>query len=173
MDNKANLFNTVKNKTGRADVQNDIGLSNPDSNTSFVLSSEGVITISANEFTQYKIDKNTSGITENSLSKTTNTVMKEINAKDITINKHKFNNQLVDLTDFRNVNGNIIGNIMLNGTVLVKTWEPNLERWVLIRRPISTAMFSNRLNIPNAPEQYELDLNIMEDLKKYYTDKDK
>ena len=30
-------------------------------------------------------------------------------------------NQLIDLTDFREINGNILGNIMLNGTILVKT----------------------------------------------------
>ena len=61
---------------------------------------------------------------------------------------------------------------MLNGTVLVKTWEPTLEKWVLIRRPISTAMFSNRLNIPTSPEQFELDLNITEDIRQYYAKKD-
>ena len=120
----------------------------------------------------FKLDKNGSGIIANSLSDTTNTVIKEINATDININKHKFNNQLIELTDFRNVNGNIIGSIMLNGTVLVKTWEPTLEKWVLIRRPISTAMFSNRLNIPTSPEQFELDLNITEDIRQYYAKKD-
>ena len=114
------------------------------------------------------MDKNNSSIIQTSLSATTNTVIKEINATDIKINRHKFNNQLIDLTDFREVNGNILGNIMLNGTILVKTWEETLGKWVLIRRPISTAMFSNRLNIPNTPEQLEVDLDVMEDIKQYY-----
>jgi hypothetical protein len=71
------------------------------------------------------------------------------------------------------VNQNIIGNLLMNGTVLVKSWEPTLEKWVLIRRPISTAIFSNRLNVPNTPEQLGLDLNVLEDIKKYYIDRDK
>ena len=29
-------------------------------------------------------------------------------------------------------------------------------------------MFSNRLNIPNTPEQLEVDLDVMEDIKQYY-----
>ena len=61
---------------------------------------------------------------------------------------------------------------MMNGTVLVKTWEPTLEKWVLIRRPIATTMFSSRLNIPSTPEQLEVDLNVMADIKKYYINKE-
>ena len=36
-----------------------------------------------------------------------------------------------------------MGSMMMDGTVLVKTWEHTLQKWVLIRRPISTPMFSN------------------------------
>lgn len=32
-------------------------------------------------------------------------------------------------------------------------------------------MFSNRLNIPNTPEQLEVDLKIEDDVKNYYIDK--
>ena len=171
--NKSNLFNSIKNKTGAVDSQGDYGIINPNSGASIVARDDGNINLTSDEYTQIKIDKNSSAIIETSLSSSTNTVIKELNATDIKINKHKFNNQLIELTDFRNVNGNIMGNMMINGTVLVKTWEPNLEKWVLIRRPISTAMFSSRLNIPNTPEQLEIDLNVMEDIKKYYIEKEK
>lgn len=171
-ENKSSLFNKIKNKTGKVDTQGDIAIVNPKSNASISVRDDGNINITTGEYLQFKLDKNGSGIIANSLSDTTNTVIKEINATDINVNKHKFNNQLIELTDFRNVNGNIIGSIMLNGTVLVKTWEPTLEKWVLIRRPISTAMFSNRLNIPTSPEQFELDLNITEDIRQYYAKKD-
>lgn len=172
-DNKANLFNDIKNKTGQADIDGDVGFINPKSNSSVVARDNGDINISADEYTQIKLDKNSSAIIQNSLSSTTNAVTQEHNFNDLIFNKHKFNNQLIDLTDFREVNGNILGHIMLNGTILVKTWEPNLQKWVLIRRPISTSMFSNRLNIPNSPEQLELDLNVLEDIKKYYIERDK
>lgn len=172
-ENKSDLFNQIKNKTGQADEGGDIGFINPTSNASIVARDDGNINLTSDEYTQIKLDKNGSAIIQTSLSATTNAVIDEVNATDIKINRHKFNNQLIDLTDFREINGNILGNIMLNGTILVKTWEETLGKWVLIRRPISTAMFSNRLNIPNTPEQLEVDLDVMEDIKKYYIDKDK
>lgn len=170
-----NKFNAIKNKTGQADLSGDVGFINPVSNASIIVRDDGNINVTADEYTQMKIDKNSSAIIESSLSSTTNAVIREVNASDIKVNKHKFNNQLIELTDFKNVNGNIIGNMMLNGTVLVKTWEPFLEKWVLIRRPISTVMFSNRLNIPSTPEQLEVDINVLdeEDIKKYYIEKEK
>lgn len=170
--NKSNLFNSIKNKTGAVDNEGDYGIINPNSRASIVARDDGNINLTSDEYTQIKIDKSGSAIIQSSLSSTTNTVIKEINATDIKINKHKFNNQLIELTDFRDVNGNIIGNMMMNGTVLVKTWEPTLEKWVLIRRPISTAMFSSRLNLPSTPEQFEIDLNIMDNIKKYYINKE-
>ncbi len=170
-ENKSNLFNEIKNKTGKVDYDGDYGIVNPNSHASILARDDGNVVIASDSYTQFKLDKNASSVIQNSLSSISNSVTKEINSNDITINKHKFNNQLIDLTDFRNVNGNILGSIMINGTILVKTWEPNLEKWVLIRRPISTAMFSNRLNIPNTPEQLEVDLKIEDDVKNYYIDK--
>lgn len=172
-ENKSELFNNIKNKTGKVDLTGDVGIVNPESNSGFVVREDGNINVAVNEYTQFKMDRDSSAIIQTSLTSITNSVIKEINATDIKVNNHKFNNQLIELTDFRNVNGNILGNIMMNGTVLVKTWEPNLEKWVLIRRPISTAMFSNRLNVPNTPEQLEVDLNVLEDVKKYYIEKEK
>ena len=66
-----------------------------------------------------------------------------------------------------------MGSMMIDGTVLVKTWEHTLQKWVLIRRPISTPMFSNRLNLPTTPEQMEVNLNVLEDIRKYYIEKEK
>ena len=120
-DNKSDLFNSVKNKTGKVDVTGDIGFINPVSHASIVARDDGNINLTADEYTQLKMDKNSSSIIQTSISSITNSVIKEVNATDIKVNNHKLNNQLIELTDFRNVNGNIIGNIMLNGTVLVKT----------------------------------------------------
>ena len=101
-------------------------------------------------------------------------VVLDANIKDININRHKFNNQLVELSDFRDVNDNVIGGLMINGTVLVKTYEHTLGKWVLMRRPISTPMFSQRLNIPLPPEQMEVEnLDIMEDIVQHYINKNK
>ena len=62
----------------------------------------------------------------------------------------------------------------MDGTVLVKTYEHTLGKWVLMRRPISTPMFSQRLNIPLPPEQMEIkNLDMQEDIRKHYIEKQK
>ena len=120
-ENKSDLFNNIKNKTGKADLTGDVGIVNPESNASIVAREDGNINLTADEYTQIKMDRSSSAILQTSLTSITNSVIKEINATDIKVNNHKFNNQLIELTDFRNVNENILGNIMMNGTVLVKT----------------------------------------------------
>lgn len=171
--NKANLYNDSKAKYNKADITDDKGFVNSNTDSSVVSKSDGNNVMSAGQYVQLKMDKETGTIITHSIQNKETSVIKEIEALDININKHKFNNQLIELTDFRNVNGNTIGSIMMDGTVLVKTWEHTLQKWVLIRRPISTPMFSNRLNVPTTPEQMEVDLNILEDIRKYYIDKEK
>ena len=171
--NKADLHNDIKNKVGKLDIADDTGFVNPDSNTSIVAKTDGNTTVAAGTYAHFKLDKESGAIIQHSLMSTENTVMKDINFTDLNVNRHKFNNQLIDLTDFRDVNGNTVGGIVMNGTVLVKTWEHSLQKWVLIRRPISTPLFSHRLNVATTPEQMEVDLNILEDIRKYYTEKEK
>lgn len=128
MSNKQDLFNDIKNKVATANPDSDRGIVNPESKTSFVASDDGNTSMSAGDYAQYKLDKQSGQSTEYTLKSTTTTVQKELNTTDITINKHKFNNQFIDLTDFKEVGDNIIGGIMINGTVLVKTWEHSLQK---------------------------------------------
>lgn len=121
MSNKSNLFNEVKNKTGKVDISGDTGIVNPKSKSSVIVRDDGNINLCIDEYTQIKMDKNMSNITESSLSRNVNSVIEDHNFNDLILNKHKFNNQLIELTDFRMVNQNIIGNLLMNGTVLVKT----------------------------------------------------
>ena len=53
----------------------------------------------------------------------------------------------------------------MNATVLVKAWEPNLEKWVLIRRPIRTPIFMNAVGIPRAHEDMDIDDNITDEIE--------
>lgn len=172
-NNKSDLFNNMKNKTGILDVVDDAGFANPESESSIVAREDGNTTMAAGTYAQIKLDKEAGAITENSLMSKEKTVVKELDSTDININRHKFNNQLIDLTDFRDVNGVVMGGMLMNGTVLVKTWEHSLQKWVLIRRPISTPMFSHRLNVATTPEQMELDLKVLEDVRKYYIEQEK
>lgn len=172
-DNKADLYNDNKARYNKADIADDRGFVNSNTESSVVSKSDGNNVMAAGKYAQIKMDKESGTITTHSIQHKETTVIKELEALDININRHKFNNQLIELTDFRDVNGNTMGSMMMDGTVLVKTWEHTLQKWVLIRRPISTPMFSNRLNIPATPEQMEVELNILEDIRKYYIEKEK
>lgn len=171
--NKSNLCNEISNKTGQTDAAIDWGFVNPDSNSAIIARSDGNISLSAGKYAQIKEDVD-GCITINSLMQHVNTVVLDANVNDININRHKLNNQLIELSDFRNVNDNVIGGLMMNGTVLVKTYEHTLGKWVLMRRPISTPMFSQRLNIALPPEQMEVEnMDIMDDIVQHYIDKQK
>lgn len=67
-----------------------------------------------------------------------------LDCDELIINGHKLNNRIIELADFRELpdkSNSIIGDFMVRGTVLVKSWEPNLGRYVLIRREIFMPLF--------------------------------
>ena len=95
------------------------------------------------------------------------TVQKDIIANDIIINRHKINSQLYELTNFKNNNGTIMGNMMMESTILVKCWEPTLEQYVLIRRPARFPVFGNLLDGYIVDERLHAEGNFDEDLEEY------
>lgn len=125
--NKSNLRNDVSNKTGKIDTDGDWGFVSPDSNSSFIVRKDGSISLSAGKYSQIRQDAD-GCVNINSLMNHLTSVILDANVDDININRHKFNNQFVELSDFRNVNDNIIGGMMVNGTVLVKTYEHTLGK---------------------------------------------
>ena len=171
--NKADLFIEKKELYNKADIADDKGFVNSNTDSSVVAKSDGNNVIAAGDYAQFKMDKEAGQVRRHSITDTSTTVTKDVYVKDLNINKHKFNNQLINLSDFRDVNGATIGGIAMDGTVLVKTWEHTLQKWVLIRRPISTPIFSQRLNLATTPEQMEVELKVLEDIRKYYIERDK
>lgn len=125
--------------------------------SSVTLREDGSISINAEEISNLTVlkDKIIKTTTE-SVSISNREI---IESDEIIINNQKMNRQLLDLSDnkvlFDNEN-DAIGNLMISGTVLVKTWEPNLNKYVLMRRKIRTPMFSSKLNYPTAPELMSL-----------------
>ena len=81
-----------------------------------------------------------------------------VDSKDHIINGHKLNNKLYELADFKKVldgydqTPSIVGGLTMMGTVLVKAWEPNLKRYVLVRRLINIPMFSPSLGSLESPK---------------------
>ena len=106
----------------------------------------GSIELSANNNTHITIGENGT-IDENSMQHVVTTNRADLNVDEITINKHVLNNRMYELTDFKQVTTEtfqqgIVGNFCVLGTVLVKAWEPDLKRYVFIRRLCRMPMFS-------------------------------
>lgn len=112
----------------------------------------GQVTIAANDNAQIKCTPSgvveTTGFQHNIRANRVNMTMDEMN-----INNHIFNNRLYELTDFKQVTTNVltngvVGNFCVLGTVLVKGWEPDLNRYVFIRRLTRMPMFSPAVSPP-------------------------
>lgn len=145
------------------------GFINQKTGSGILVTENGDVDISSSKFTHYKLSN--SGIsTERSIQSNTITNVKNLSVDNININRHRLNPALWELTDFKKTNGTkeqIVGNLNMTGTVLVKAWEPNLGRYVLIRRPMRMPIFSTTLNIPDAPENVSESTGIERDLIEY------
>ena len=113
------------------DRQLEKGIINENTGSSVSLNDNGDITIAASQNVQYKMKYNEGQATEMSFQSNTITNRKNIKTDEIVLNKHKFNNQFYELTDYKQIGNDptsAIGNLTINTTVLVKAWEPYLEK---------------------------------------------
>lgn len=127
-------------------------LMNDTTRSSVVIRHDGQINISANRYAQFKL--NPSGkIIEEALESVQLSNRHKIQTDDMVINEHKLNPYLYELTDMKKLasaynDEMYVGNFCLFGSVLTKSWDMNLKRYVLIRRPARMPMFSTVLNVP-------------------------
>lgn len=127
-------------------------LMNDTTRSSVVIRHDGQINISANRYAQFKL--NPSGkIIEEALESVQLSNRHKIQTDDIVLNEHKLNPYLYELTDIKKLTSAYndemyVGNFCLFGSVLTKSWDMNLKRYVLIRRPARMPMFSTVLNVP-------------------------
>ena len=178
----ASLLAEYKERISYPDRQSDVGLVNPKNSSMVVIKENGDINLTQNETSNIKINNNQ--VVETAPESVTVTNRKTLHTDEIVVNNHKLNPQILELSDVRVLFDNpddAIGNLMMDGTVLVKTWEPNLNRYVLMRRKIRTPLFSKTLNTPQAPENMDvvtqfidrLDINAAKLLKQEKDRKDK
>ncbi len=167
MANKENLFSEIVSKTKRASRQTDKYTINKTSGANITLKGDGSASMVSGIYAQYKTDKNSGVATEISLQSNTITVQKDIIANDITINRHKLNSQLYEFTNFKNNCNTIMGNMMMESTILVKCWEPTLQQYVLIRRPARFPVFSNLLDAYVVDDRLDVYVDMSEDIANY------
>lgn len=171
-DSRYDLFNKVQKKSKSMDSTQDIGFINKDSKNTIIYKGDGSTTNANGLYAQYKTDKESGVATEISLQSNTITVQKDIIANDISINYHKLNSQLYELTNMKQVMDTSIGNLTMMGTVLVKTYEPTLKKWVLMRRQVRIPIFSNLLDSVAIDDKYNLNISdTLNDSLQYKIDK--
>ena len=162
------LTNQIKDETENFDRTRDKGIVNPKTGSSIGMRDNGDITLCSNNNLQYKMNHDNGSAVEVSTQSTTITNRKNIIMDELIINKHKMNPKLYELSDMRSYKtDDAIGNLTMTGFVLVRAWEPNLKKYVLIRRQIRIPMFSSLLNMPDAPAGLSLDTDIAEEFKQF------
>lgn len=162
------IVNKLEERSLNADRSVDKGFVNTSTNSSVMISQSGNVTIASSKNVQYKLNYASGLAREISYESQTVTNRKKITTDEIIINGHKLNPQIYDLTDMKVLYQNTdwaIGNLTMDATVLVKAWEPNLERWVLIRRPMRAPLFMNALGIAKAPEEMNIDDDITKEIE--------
>lgn len=170
------LIDKIKDRSENASRGNDTGLVNSATGASLLLDEAGNATIAASKLVQYKLNRASGYAKEVSLESETLTNRKRITTDEIVVNNHKLNPQIYELTDMKPLYGAptySIGNLTVDATVLVKSWEPNLKKWVLIRRPMRTPLFMNALPIAKAPEEMDINDDITSELKEVENKKSK
>lgn len=154
----ADLWELVNAGISQVDAGVDKGVIGKDGAANIV-KSDNVMVNSAGMYTQRITNGDNGNITDESLQHNIKTVRANVSCSDLIINNHKMNSYLYEITNMKKLKNTAIGNFTVMGTVLVKTYDPNLEKWVLIRRQVRVPMFSNvlnpyaideRLDIPNA-----------------------
>lgn len=157
----------IKRRSNQPDRQIEKGIINPDTGSSILMNQAGNVTVASSQNVQYKMNYSQGLAREVSFQSDTITNRKRIKADEIVINNHKLNPQVYELTDMKQLYGDpnyAIGNLTMCATVLVKAWEPNLKKWVLIRRPVRTPLFMNALAGATTPKEMDLDENISKEI---------
>lgn len=148
----SDLWEMVNSNMVKAAPGTDKGTIGKDGASS-IIKRDNVKTEAMGLYTQRIANGENGSITDVSLQHNTKTVRNNVACSDFIINNHKMNSYLYEITNMKKMQNTAIGNFTVMGTVLVKTYDPNLEKWVLIRRQVRVPMFSNLLDPYNIDER--------------------
>ena len=151
-DNYETNINDIKDKANYAPRGSHQVLCNE--NGSIALKDDGTISLASDTVNHLEMDSG-----GNLLVTNVDTSVKansfSLESDDIVINNHKLNQKLYELADFKKVlntydgTPRIAGGLTMMGTVLVKAWETNLQRYVLVRRQVNMPVFSPSIGGPD------------------------
>jgi hypothetical protein len=159
------LLTWIKETAKRASRGKERGIINKKSGSSIVIRENGNVNIVSSANAQYKLSRGGKATEVSHVSETI-TNKKKVTADDIIINNHKLNPKLYELTDMKSVLNDeqkVVGNLTMFSTVLVKAWEPTLQKYVLIRRLARMPVFSPILNTPDIHPNLAIDTELKDE----------
>lgn len=151
----------IKDKADFLNRQNDKGLVNENGSQASLAVRDGKVNVAASEYTGTKTDGNSNQLLRTSFEEKIVTNKWSLATDEININGHKLNPRLWEYTDFKIYEDQLkqkhmVGNFCVSGTVLVKAWDHQLKRYMLIRRPTRLPMFANLMNVPDINANLEI-----------------
>lgn len=167
-------FNTkldeIKDKSKYIGRTTEKGFVNEEYGSSMALRENGQISLAAGKQAQMKM--NPSGTVDTLGLEIVNTSNRiKYYTDELVINDHKLNPNLWELTGFKSVplqdnQFATVGNFTMAGYILVRAWDRQLGRYMMIRRPARIAPFGPRLNVADIHPALKIDdpLKVKEDI---------
>ena len=167
-------FNTkldeIKDKSKYIGRTTEKGFVNEEYGSSMALRENGQISLAAGKQAQMKMNPSgTVDILGLEIINTSNRI--KYYTDELVINDHKLNPNLWELTGFKSVplqNNQFatVGNFTMAGYVLVRAWDRQLGRYMMIRRLARIAPFGPRLNVADIHPALKIDdpLKVKEDI---------
>lgn len=135
--------------------ERDRGIVNKKTGSSVLIRDNGDISLSAGLYSNQKVGID-GRIKSISLQNDIATNRLNIDTDDFVVNHHKLNPALWEMAELRTVlesNGKYVaGNLTMMGSVLVKAWDAQLKRNVLIRRPVRMPLFYPIMDTEKIPK---------------------
>lgn len=157
--------NEFKDKSENINRTKDRGIISDNNQSAVLIKENGEVHLASGKTTSTKLTQDK--IIETAQEVHTITNRRHLNIDELIINNQKLNPQILELSDTKvlfDSKVDAIGNLTMDGTVLVKAWDLNLKKYVLIRRKIRTPLFSHKLNEPEVPELMDTSTAYIADL---------
>ena len=168
-------FERIKERTLYPNRGKEKAIVNKESKSAIAIRESGDVNLTSGAHSQINLTQD-GKINSISMEEDIYTNKVKLRANDIIINHHKLNPKTYEFTDFREVlrddyeepidfhKKKLVGNFTMLGTVLVKAWDHDRQRYVLIRRQVRMAMFSNKLNLAEIYPELNIEDSIGEDI---------
>lgn len=143
----------IKDKAAYLNRIDDKGSINENGGQASIAIRNNKINVASSQHTNIKINGNSNQNIATSFEQQIITNKFSIQTDEITINEHKLNNKIWEYTDFKEYkdslhNTHTVGRFCVFGSVLTKSWDHQLKKYVLIRRPAMMPMFAPLHNVP-------------------------